>query len=104
MPDDRLSANLKSYNKTLKKLIRQSKIQYYADQFNENKSNIRHTWSTIKEILNKCKDKKDFPAFFTLNGENIEDNTEISNTFNNFLPVLVQNFQIALKTMAVCYR
>ena len=28
-------------------------------------------------------DKKDFPAFFTLNGENIEDKTEISNTFNN---------------------
>ena len=73
-------------NKTydLKKLIRQAKIQYYADQFNKNKSNIRHTWSTIKEILNKCKDKKNFPAFFTLNGENIEDKTEISNTFNNF--------------------
>ena len=72
---DRLSANLKSYNKTLKKFIRQAKIQYYADQFNKNKSNIRHTWSTIKEILNKCKDKKDFPTFFTLNGENIEDKT-----------------------------
>ena len=25
----------------------------------------------------------DFPAFFTLNGENLEDKTEISNTFNN---------------------
>ena len=79
---DRLSANLKSYDKTFEKLIRQAKIQYYADQFNKNKSNIRHTWSTIKEILNKC--KKDFPAFFTLNGENIEDKTEISNTFNIF--------------------
>ena len=81
---DRLSANLKSYNKTLKKLIRHAKIQYCADQFNKNKSNIRHTWSTIKEILDKCKEKKDFPAFFTLNGENIEDKTEISNTFNIF--------------------
>ena len=68
----------------MKKLIRQAKIQYYADQFNKNKSNIRHTGSTIEEILNKCKDKKDFPAFFTLNGKNIDDKTEISNTFNNF--------------------
>ena len=81
---NRLSENLKSYNKILKKLIRQTKIQYYADQFNKNKSNIRHTWSTIKEILNKCKDKKDFPALFTLNGKNIDDKTEISNTFNIF--------------------
>ena len=48
---DHISSNLKSYNKILKKLIRQAKIQYYSDQFDKNKSNIRHTWSTIKEIL-----------------------------------------------------
>ena len=28
--------------------------------------------------------QKRFPAFFTLNGKNIDDKTEISNTFNNF--------------------
>ena len=94
---DRLSANLKSYNKTLKKLIRQAKIQYYADQFDKNKSNIRHTWSTIKEILNKCKDKKDFPAFFTLNGENIEDKTEISNTFNIFFASVGANLSNSIE-------
>ena len=68
----------------MKKLIRQAKIQYYADQFNKNKSNIRHTWSTIKDILTKCKDKNFFPPFSTLNGKNIDDKTEISNTFNIF--------------------
>ena len=52
-------SDLKSYNTILKKLIRQAKIQYYAEQFDKNKSNIRHTWSTIKEILNKCKNKRD---------------------------------------------
>ena len=51
---DSINANLKSYNKILKKLIRLAKIRYYSDQFDKNKSNIRHTWSTIKEILNKC--------------------------------------------------
>ena len=34
---DRLSANLNSYNKTLKILTRQAKIQYFADQLNKNK-------------------------------------------------------------------
>ena len=81
---NKIDLELRSYNNLLKKIIRQAKIQHYTDQFNKNKSNIRHTWSTIKEILNKCKDKKDFPAFFTINGQNIEDKTEISNQFNSF--------------------
>ena len=81
---NKIDLELRSYNNLLKKIIRQAKIQYYTDQFYKNKSNIRHTWSTIKEILNKCKDKKDFPAFFTINGQNIEDKTEISNQFNSF--------------------
>ena len=45
---DSINANLKSNNKILKKLIRLAKIRYYSDQFDKNKSNIRHTWSTIK--------------------------------------------------------
>ena len=67
----------------MNKCIKRTYALLVAHKTRGNKSNIRHTWSTIKEILNKCKDKKDFPAFFTLNGENIEDKTEISNTFNN---------------------
>ena len=99
---NRLSENIKSHNKILKKLIRQAKIQYYADQFNKNKSNTRHTWSTIKDILNKCKDKKDFPAFFTLNGKNMDDKTEISNIFNNFFAgVGKKNFHIASNIMVL---
>ena len=53
-----LKQNLKSYNSIKKKNIRQAKIDYYADQFNQSKSNIRHTWSVVKEILNKCKNKR----------------------------------------------
>ena len=79
-----ISSNLKSYDKILQKLIRQAKIKYYSFQFDTNKSNIRHTWSTIKEILNKCKDKKEFSAFFTIKDEHGTDKTDISNTFNPF--------------------
>ena len=57
---NKIDLELRSYNNLLKKIIRQAKIQYYTDQFSKNKSNIRHTWSTIKEILNKCKDEKRF--------------------------------------------
>ena len=94
---DHISSNLKSYNKILKKLIRQAKIQYYSDQFDKNKSNIRHTWSTIKEILNKCKDKKEFPAFFTINDEHVTDKTDISNNFNSFFANIGTNLSNNIK-------
>ena len=74
-----------------KKLIRQAQIQYYSFQFDKNKSNIRHTWSTIKEILNKCKDKKEFPAFFTIKDEHVTDKTDISNNFNTFCATIGTN-------------
>ena len=96
---DSVSVNLKSYNKILKKLIRQAKIKYYSDQFDKNKLNIRHTWSTIKEILNKCKDKKDFPTFFTIKGENITDKTDISNSFNSFFANIGANLSNDIKYM-----
>ena len=92
-----ISSNLKSYNKILKKLIRQAKIQYYSDQFDKNKSNIRHTWSTIKEILNKCKDKKEFPAFFTIKDEHVTDKTDISNKFNSFFANIDTNLSNNIK-------
>ena len=55
---DSIDSDLKSYNNSLKKLIRQAKIKYCTEQCSKNKSNIRHTWSIIKEILNKCKTKE----------------------------------------------
>ena len=94
---DSINANLKSYNKILKKLIRLAKIRYYSDQFDKNKSNIRHTWSTIKEILNKCKDKKDFPTFFTIKGETITDKTDLSNNFNSFFANIGENLSSDIK-------
>ena len=66
-----LKQNLKSYNSILKKTIRQAKIDYYANQFNQSKSNIRHTWSVVKEILNKCKNKREFPNYFVIDGHEI---------------------------------
>ena len=61
-----------------------AKCKYYADQFEKNKSNIRHTWSTIKEILNNKINKKDFPNYFKLSDQHISDPMAIANHFNKF--------------------
>ena len=83
----KIDSYLKSHNTILKKLIRQTKIHYHTEQFNKNKSNIRHTLSTINENLNKCKNKRDFHASSTINGQDIDDKYDIGNQFNSFLQV-----------------
>ena len=77
-----LQLNLRTYKGLLKKAIRNAKIEYYARQFNKSKSNIRHTWSVVKDILNKCNNKRDFPEYFTANGTKISNPMDISNHFN----------------------
>ena len=61
-----LRINLSTYNKILKKNIRLAKTQYYHSVFEKFKKDIKHTWITIKELLNRTKNKKTFPDFLLL--------------------------------------
>ena len=81
---DSLKENLQNLKSSLKKKIRCAKAKYYADVFEKNKSNIRHTWGAIKEILGKFKNKHDFPDYFTLDGKLISEPQLIANCFNSF--------------------
>ena len=78
-----MQLNLWTYKYLLKKVIRNAKSEYYATQFNNSKSIIRHTWSVVKEI-NKRQNKRDFPDHFTVNGTNISNAVDISNHFSEF--------------------
>ena len=81
---DSLKENLQNLKSSLKKKIRCAKAKYYAEVFEKNKSNIRHTWEAIKEILGKFKNKHDFPDYFTLDGKLISEPQLIANCFNRF--------------------
>ena len=81
---DSLKENLQNLKSSLKKKMRCAKAKYYADVFEKNKSNIRHTWGAIKEILGKFKNKHDFPDHFTLDGKLISEPQLIANCFNRF--------------------
>ena len=91
-----MTASMPIWSLTIK-FIRLTKIRYYSDQFDKNRPNIRHTWSTIKEILNRCTDKKDFPTFFTIKGETITDKTDLSNNFNSFFANIGANLSSDIK-------
>ena len=92
-------ANLKTINSNIKKSIREAKKKYYDDLFKKFKSDMKGTWKTISEILNKSKNKRSFPKFFRDESNNIiTDKHEIANKFNDFFASignkLAQNINI----------
>ena len=76
--------NLKSYNCILQRNINAAKKNYYESKFNRYVSNIKHTWTTINELLNECNNKKEFPSYFIINGDKIDNKEDIANNFNSF--------------------
>lgn len=79
-----LKTNLKTCNAILKKSIRQAKKAYYESLFDKYKGNMKGTWKTINDILNRTKRKKKFPQFFRDGNDVVTGKLEIANRFNNY--------------------
>ena len=59
--------NLKIYNGYLRQCIRAAKKQHYTHEFAKYKNDIRKTWDTLKDIMNKKKSKVEFPTYLIIN-------------------------------------
>jgi len=81
---DQLKANLQSYNLTLKKLIRSAKTTYYQHQFTKFKNDMKNTWVTIKDIMNKNKNESTMPEHFFIQNEKVSNKQAIVNNFNSY--------------------
>ena len=68
-----LEKNLKNYNCILQRNVNAAKKNYYESKFNRYISNIKQTWTTINELHNKCNNKKEFPSYFIINGDKIDN-------------------------------
>jgi len=80
----RLKTALKTYNRILKNSIRVAKKIYFENLFKKFKSDIKNTWATINNIINKTKDKGDFTSKFLVDGQYTSDNQVIVNEFNKY--------------------
>ena len=76
--------NLQTYNRILRQSIRNAKKIYYFKCFERFKNDMKKTWSMIKEVINKSKNKQDFPKYFLINEEQISDPLTIANRFNEY--------------------
>jgi hypothetical protein len=90
-----LKVNLKTYNNILRNSIRTAKASYFHSCFERYKNDIKSTWTTIKEIINKTSKNREYPETFVIDNENINDINIIVNKFNHFFinigPTLANN-------------
>ena len=78
------TTNLKTANTILKRSIHTAKKQYYNSCFDKYKNNIKQTWSTINNILNKNNKKHKLPDLFNINGTLTNNKKDIVNSFNRY--------------------
>jgi len=81
---NQLKINLNTYNCMLKKLIRQTKLEYFNNKFYTFRNDIRKTWVTIKEIIGKNSKKTAIPDYFKIDDVCVSNKTKIVNEFNRY--------------------
>jgi hypothetical protein len=60
------------------------KIQYYNTLLEENKYNIKKSWSILKVAIGKRNDKSSLPEEFKINNNSVTDRSIIANNFNEY--------------------
>ncbi len=63
------------------------------------KDDIRATWKTINEILNRTKRKKSFPCIFREGNNIISNKMNIANKFNSFFTNVGKNLKNSISLM-----
>lgn len=76
--------NLQTYNRILNKCKREAEKNYYQQKFTNFKDNIKKTWMTIKDILNKSSSKEEMSKQFMIDGKIISERPLVANHFNRF--------------------
>ena len=86
-----LKTNLATYNKILKANIKAAKALYFHKMFLKYKKDIKNTLCTIKEIINRTKNKKKLPTFFKINNDLVSDPFKIVSNFNSYFSSIGPN-------------
>ena len=73
----------KTLNNKLNKLLRSAKRNYYSNQLEKEKKNIKNTWKILNNVLNKDH-KKSCNTEFNLNGQVINNRNQIPEHLNDF--------------------
>ena len=59
--------------KDVRKMTREAKFLYYNLEFTRYKEDIKKTWETINDVMNKSKIQSKFPSYFNINGTKLTE-------------------------------
>ena len=79
-----MQINFKTYERIVKNKIEETKQKYYFDKFIAQKNDMKKTWGTIDEALNRKRKSTEYPAEFFYNNRTIRDSKDIANSFNEY--------------------
>jgi exonuclease III len=74
----------KNYKNRLNHLLRAAERIYYHDLLEQNKHNLRKSWQTINEVINRKRKLKHKIDSFLINGKSTTDSQQIADHFNRF--------------------
>ena len=74
--------NFETFERVVKDNIRAANRNTISKHSQRKKNNIKKTWKTIDETLNRRKNKSKFPSEFIVNNRSIADHKEIADRFN----------------------
>jgi hypothetical protein len=83
-PTERNITEFKQYNNTFNKLKRAMKIKYFSNSLEENKHNIKKTWTILRQAIGKLNNKSSFPLTFLINDIAITDKFQAAEGFNSY--------------------
>ena len=87
------------YVKSVKNDIRIAKRNYYFHVFNIHRNNIKQTWNTISETLNRHRKNRDIPEKIIYNDKTLINEQDIADSFNSFLQMLVLSSHLLLNNL-----
>ena len=61
-----MQTNFKTYERIVKNKLGETKQTYYFDKFTAQKNDLKKTWSTIDETLNRKRKTTEYPDEFFL--------------------------------------
>ena len=85
----------RNYRNKLNHVIRVSKKNYYTRKFTTCKNDLKKTWSSINDVINKNKKRSIYPEYYVRSGVKLTDQGDIANGLNDYFvnvgPSLAQN-------------
>ena len=83
-PTDNNILTFASYNNLYNKIKRATIRNYYHAILEENKFNMKKTWTVLNEVIGRKNDKSNFPREFIIGGNSVSDKPIIAETFNDY--------------------